>query len=135
MAWLVLGALGASWRVFAGLCAIPSGLAFVLTLVLLPESPRFYASKGDVGKAKEVLCSIAKRCGAPPPKNVILSRHDSVRPEPFMKLFHPNIRWTTILLMVVWFSLSFGWYGLILWIPSLFKKVCSCVLLVRCSCA
>lgn len=36
--------------------------------------------------------------------------------------FHPALRRTSVLLMVVWFSLSFGWYGLILWIPTLFKE-------------
>lgn len=36
-------------------------------------------------------------------------------------LFHPSLKRTTVLLTVSWFTLSFGWYGLILWIPTLFK--------------
>lgn len=41
----MLGRMGLSWRVFAGLAATPAALAFILTFVALPESPRFYANK------------------------------------------------------------------------------------------
>ncbi|KAL6070224.1 Synaptic vesicle glycoprotein 2A [Balamuthia mandrillaris] len=47
----------------------------------------------------------------------ILARSQSI-----MQLFHPSIARTTVLQMIIWFTLSFGWYGLILWIPSLFEK-------------
>lgn len=36
-------------------------------------------------------------------------------------LFLPSLRRSTILLALVWFGLSFGWYGLNVWIPTLFK--------------
>ncbi|KAJ9440384.1 Organic cation/carnitine transporter 7 [Diplonema papillatum] len=35
-------------------------------------------------------------------------------------LFAPKHKRTTLLLLVAWFALSFGWYGIILWIPKLF---------------
>jgi len=37
-------------------------------------------------------------------------------------LFLPSLRRTTILLCATWFGLSFGWYGLNVWLPSLFKE-------------
>lgn len=36
--------------------------------------------------------------------------------------FDPSLRRTSVLLLIVWFALSFGWYGLTLWIPSLFNE-------------
>eukprot|EP00499_Haloplacidia_sp_CaronLabIsolate_P014035 CAMPEP_0196770934 /NCGR_PEP_ID=MMETSP1104-20130614/1417_1 /TAXON_ID=33652 /ORGANISM="Cafeteria sp., Strain Caron Lab Isolate" /LENGTH=558 /DNA_ID=CAMNT_0042141049 /DNA_START=43 /DNA_END=1719 /DNA_ORIENTATION=+ len=41
--------------------------------------------------------------------------------EAFRALFEPNLRRTTALLMGVWFTLSFASYGLLVWIPTLFK--------------
>lgn len=39
-----------------------------------------------------------------------------------LRLFwSPQLRKTSGLLSSVWFCLSFGWYGLLLWIPTLFK--------------
>lgn len=39
------------------------------------------------------------------------------------KLFEPNLRRTTFALTLVWFSLSFGSYGLMTWINIIFEKV------------
>ncbi len=39
---------------------------------------------------------------------------------PVRDFFSPPHARTSWLLMIVWFCLSFGWYGLILWIPTLF---------------
>ena len=37
-------------------------------------------------------------------------------------LLRPPLRRTTLLLMGVWAAINFGWYGLLLWLPSLFDK-------------
>lgn len=42
---------------------------------------------------------------------------------PLLDLFHPAIVRTTTLLVVVWWALNFGWFGLTLWLPTLFTKV------------
>lgn len=34
----------------------------------------------------------------------------------------PQLRRSSICLSIIWFCLSFGWYGLSLWIPSIFKE-------------
>jgi hypothetical protein len=38
-------------------------------------------------------------------------------------VFHPTLLRTTVLLVVTWATLSFGWYGLNIWIPTLLDKV------------
>lgn len=42
---------------------------------------------------------------------------------PLYDLLHPSIARTTVLLTVIWWALNFGWYGLTLWLPTLFSKV------------
>jgi VNT family MFS transporter (synaptic vesicle glycoprotein 2) len=39
------------------------------------------------------------------------------------ELFSPSLRLLTVLLMIIWFTLSFGSYGLAVWMPTLFNKV------------
>lgn len=39
---------------------------------------------------------------------------------PLRALLGSPLRRSTLLLSVIWFALSFGWYGLILWVPTLF---------------
>jgi len=45
---------------------------------------------------------------------------------PFFNLFHPSVLRTTVFLIIIWWALNFGWYGLTLWLPTLFDKVPSC---------
>ncbi|KNC48400.1 major facilitator superfamily transporter [Thecamonas trahens ATCC 50062] len=142
LAWILLGAIGASWRVFAAACAGPAALAFVLTLVLLPETPRFLVAKGRYAAAASVLNRMARRSGhttpllgasgaelAPNgPSNIqagsvpagSLDEPARETTPSAWRLLDPALRRTTISLAIVWFGLSFGWYGLILWIPTLF---------------
>ncbi|XP_045805218.1 monosaccharide-sensing protein 2 isoform X3 [Trifolium pratense] len=44
-----------SWRLMLGILSIPSLIYFALTLLLLPESPRWLVSKGRMLEAKQVL--------------------------------------------------------------------------------
>eukprot|EP01097_Dermamoeba_algensis_P002257 TRINITY_DN1900_c0_g2_i1.p1 TRINITY_DN1900_c0_g2~~TRINITY_DN1900_c0_g2_i1.p1 ORF type:complete len:613 (-),score=96.30 TRINITY_DN1900_c0_g2_i1:737-2575(-) len=37
-------------------------------------------------------------------------------------LFHPDLLRVTVLLCLVWFTLNFGWYGLVSWTPTLFHN-------------
>jgi hypothetical protein len=46
---------------------------------------------------------------------------------PLYDLLHPSIIRTTVLLTVIWWALNFGWYGLTLWLPTLFSKVGSII--------
>lgn len=80
--------------------------------------------QGRIADSKRVLEMIAAQNGKElSGRRLVLSASNLMKPEPVSKLFHPRIRRTSVLLMISWFTLSFGWYGLILWIPSLFNKV------------
>jgi len=59
-AWLIIGILGQSWRIFAAVCATPALLACLLIWFVLPESPRYLWLSGRVREAEDVLILIAK---------------------------------------------------------------------------
>ncbi|XP_020237695.1 monosaccharide-sensing protein 2 [Cajanus cajan] len=50
-----------SWRIMLGVLSIPSLIYFALTLLFLPESPRWLVSKGRMLEAKKVLQSLRGR--------------------------------------------------------------------------
>eukprot|EP01044_Picomonas_judraskeda_P009600 COSAG03_NODE_1176_length_4644_cov_11.533333_5_plen_153_part_00 len=56
----------APWRVFAALCALPSGVTFMLVWALVPESPRFLMVRGKHAQALRVLNAGAAKHGRPP---------------------------------------------------------------------
>ncbi|XP_047311453.1 monosaccharide-sensing protein 2-like [Impatiens glandulifera] len=52
--WMSLGE-SPSWRLMLGVLSVPSLVYFVLTILFLPESPRWLVSKGKMIEAKHVL--------------------------------------------------------------------------------
>uniref|UniRef100_A0A8C7M0J5 Synaptic vesicle glycoprotein 2C n=1 Tax=Oncorhynchus mykiss TaxID=8022 RepID=A0A8C7M0J5_ONCMY len=115
MAWLIIPHYGwsfsmgsayqfHSWRVFVVVCALPCVCA-VVALTFMPESPRFFLEMGKHDEAWMVLKQI----------------HDTnmrARGEP-EKVFTVSIyTYNTIKLAFVWFTLSFGYYGLSVWFPD-----------------
>ncbi|XP_077993582.1 synaptic vesicle glycoprotein 2B-like [Glandiceps talaboti] len=137
-----------SWRIFVALCTIPS-FTSAFVFVLLPESPKFLLENGKETEALNVLRRMficnnrSKKKSDYPVKELQSSsysrRHqnDGVREQWFTKfkgssytMFHstfqlfmpPHVR-PTLCLIVIYFTLSFGYYGLWLWFPELFAKV------------
>ena len=52
MGWLVISRGG--WRLFIGLTSIPAWMCTLLTVLLLPESPRFLLVHGRATEAAQV---------------------------------------------------------------------------------
>jgi MFS family permease len=135
---------GGSWRVFAVVCAIPSLVGWMLVYKHVPESPRFLALNGQHGRAVVVAQELADRLGYRGPEWTVDEarehfppRHDTTSGRRgglllnscrelgigAASLYVPTLRQTTCSLQVVWFSLSFGSYGLYTWINKLFVAV------------
>lgn len=137
--WMLLGH-GIGWRWFAASCALPSALGAVMVLSDVPESPRFLALEGDTDRATEVanqLASAMDFAGSPlmrdevlhhyPPSEETHLRAARSTLQEFVyateQLYTSDLRPTTLALQTVWFSLSFGSYGLLTWINTLFEAV------------
>jgi len=144
-AWWWLGVLDAGyWRLFAALCAIPSGLGWFLVWKKVPESPRFLLLQGSHHRALAVVEDLSTRLqyagrswtleearlhspqevsrNSYPEEGVIRNVMNDFFTSAF-QLYIPGLVKITLPLQLVWFSLSFGSYGLYTWINKLFVAV------------
>lgn len=144
---------GISWRPFAVVCSLPAAVALVLTLTVLPESPRFLVNKKRFDEAAAVLTHMS---GIPVDSvsltnvkgrafstdnnalersslaGLLDSKDDSNSSAPptsqedstgIMVLFNKKLLPSTLVYMFIWFTLSFGSYGISTWITVLFEDV------------
>ncbi|KAK3780376.1 hypothetical protein RRG08_061997 [Elysia crispata] len=139
-----------SWRVFVALCTIPS-LTSAAMFVLMPESPKFLLRAGKEEDAIIVLRQVHSTNGCRTPFKVealALSEkgisaeyktldNQSGRSssccdvtgtftklvESTKELFRKRLRRTTSVLLIINFTLAFGYYGLFLWFPELFSRI------------
>lgn len=146
-AWIMLGddAHGnrfmpyTNWRWFAAVCSLPALSAFLLTYFFLPESPRFLIGQMKFDEAAIVLNRLSSlQTYSAELKNAFLksivsdeviyeeteieieSTKSSIIPVIFSDKKFFKI---TITLMVIWFTLSFGSYGISTWINTLFEDI------------
>jgi len=125
VAWVVFAYLGASgrvlgvadWRVFFATGVVPLVLVFVV-YAYLPRSPYFLAQAGAGEAAADELAAIASfnddDAGALPER---LSVADSPSVG-FRRLFHVDLRGTTVLLASLWFGVNLAYYGIFTWLPT-----------------
>jgi MFS transporter, putative metabolite:H+ symporter len=118
LAWLVVPHMG--WRWLLAISAIPGVIIFFIRRDI-PESPRYLMVSGQPEKAQAVLVKVAQVNG-----RTLSGR--TIRPMPktaqakVSDLWKPSMRRTTLLLWVIWFTISLGYYGVFTWLPSFFKS-------------
>jgi len=119
IAWAVVPQLPESgWRWIFAINALP-GLLGIWVRLFVPESPRFLLVRGDREGAKRVLLRVAAING------VRLELGDLRLPEAGARnttaaLFSPALLGRTLLFAVLWFGLSFGYYGVFTWLRPIF---------------
>lgn len=118
-AWLIVPRLG--WRALFAVSALPGLLLFAVRS-FVPESPRYLAVSGRGEEALKVIEAVARRNG----KELKLDTSgaeeaaDAGREtkSKVLDLFSRDLWKTTILLWIIWFFISIGYYGIFTWIPS-----------------
>ncbi|KAK2172293.1 hypothetical protein NP493_973g01033 [Ridgeia piscesae] len=132
-----------SWRIYLALCILPS-LSSALLFILMPESPKFLMQKGKEQQAMEVFqrmyrgnkprhssfhvnrLEIGMHSAKPVPGSKSCCRRIESFTNLFLRstaqLFQPPIRKVTLVMISIFFTLSFGYYGLWMWFPELFKR-------------
>ncbi|XP_034031856.1 synaptic vesicle glycoprotein 2C [Thalassophryne amazonica] len=137
-----------SWRVFVILCSIPSLTSALLFKLLMPESPKFLM---EIGKEKEAihvfhvmfkintmgqnktfpeigLCTNSKQQGSLK-DGMQCSRCQQIISIfylgflPIIKLFNGPLKSRSIVLLIIFYCISFGYYGLWMWFPELFDRI------------
>jgi putative MFS transporter len=115
--------LGWQWMFIIG--AVPALLVFPMRMVL-PESPRWLASKGRFGEADHALRRIESACQAegkalpPIPTNLPPVVAAKTR---FADLFNATYLRRTLTIWALWVCTYLIVYGLATWAPSLFRTV------------
>ncbi|XP_029289366.1 synaptic vesicle glycoprotein 2B [Cottoperca gobio] len=138
-----------SWRLFVVLCSVPSLTSALLFRLLMPESPKFLMEAGRekealrvfqvmfqlnmCGKGKSLpefrLCTSSKKREQQEERRTRGSCTESLACilrealMPIRQMFNGSLRCRSIALLVVFYCISFGYYGLWMWFPELFKRI------------
>lgn len=146
LAWLVIPYTWTrfeSWRVFVLLCSVPSLSSAVIFKTLMPESPKFLMEAGQESKAAhvfELMFKLNSRGKGKEKKFALCSSSaDGSRPVnlkneslltvykkallPVKEMFRDVLRTRSTALLIVFYCISFGYYGLQMWFPELFKRM------------
>jgi MFS transporter, putative metabolite:H+ symporter len=113
------------WQTMFILGALPAFLALILRRVL-PESPRWLASRGRQVEAESAIRQIERETEKatgqtlPPPKPVISTLD---KPASLSDLFGPTYLRRTLVVWVIWFSAYFVNYGLTIWLPTVYRTM------------
>jgi len=113
------------WQTMFILGALPAILALFLRRVL-PESPRWLASRGRQVEAEAAIRQIERETERatgqtlPPPKPVISTLD---KPASLSDLFGPTYLRRTLVVWVIWFSAYFVNYGLTIWLPTVYRTM------------
>lgn len=110
---LIMPTLG--WRYLLMLSAAPA-LLLILASPLIPESPRYYLSRGKLAEAEASLKHAADRCGValPPGKLAASSESQPAVAGKVSDLFTREMRRLTLSQWGLWFAAAFTYYGSVL---------------------
>ena len=107
-----------AWRWIFAINALPGIVGFWARL-WIPESPRFLLLQGREAEARGVLERVAEINGKQLSLSTLKATERS-QGNTTASLFKPPLLRRTLLLSVLWFGLSFGYYGVFTWLRPIF---------------
>uniref|UniRef100_A0A3P8SLQ4 Synaptic vesicle glycoprotein 2 n=1 Tax=Amphiprion percula TaxID=161767 RepID=A0A3P8SLQ4_AMPPE len=138
-----------SWRLFVVLCSVPSITSALLFKLLMPESPKFLMEAGREKEAIQVfrlmfklnmtgkektfpdfgLKTSSKQRGKLEETRISGSCRERIASilkkglRPIKQMFRSPLKSRSIALLIIFYCISFGYYGLWMWFPELFARV------------
>ncbi|AHF05678.1 MFS transporter [Desulfitobacterium metallireducens] len=119
VAYLLIPVYG--WRVAFWVGALPALFAAYLRRAV-PESPRYLESVGKFDEADALIRKMENQAGiTAKQKDSPLNQQIHVNNErvSFLDFWSRKYIKNTILLWLIWFGINFGYYGFVLWTPTL----------------
>jgi len=119
VAYLMIPVYG--WRAAFWVGALPALFAAYLRRAV-PESPRYLESVGREKEADELVSIMEKQAGVDYESEAAVTQDmkqgNKVRVA-FWELWSKKYFRTTFVLWIIWFGINFGYYGFVLWTPTL----------------
>ncbi len=119
VAYLLIPVYG--WRMAFWVGALPALFAAYLRSAV-PESPRYLEAVGKIEEADALVSLMEKQAGITGKTGHNFTeaqkRVTKVRVS-FLELWSKKYIRSTVVLWVIWFGINFGYYGFVLWTPSL----------------
>ena len=131
-----------SWRIFLIICSFPSIIGAALVYYNVPESPRFLLRTGRSYESAQITNKLAQKIGyhCPFPLTPSELSHNldelsytenetsrnfiaGIRGVLSLYNFDIKVCQTTLVAQSIWFTISFGSYGLITWINAIFRQL------------
>lgn len=114
------------WRALFVAGAVPALLVFVVRFII-PESPRYLIDKGREAEATKTVEWMEKKCNVAPPAaaEVVIPNETAATQEhkgSIRDLFSKKYGFRTFLTSTIWFCHCLPYYGILLWLPTLFVK-------------
>jgi MFS transporter, putative metabolite:H+ symporter len=108
------------WRIGFFLGGIPALYAAYIRKGI-PESPRYLDQKGCYEEADEIVSKMEQQAGLKHDKAVEASQRSEEKmwSFTFADLWSKAYLRRTLVLWVLWFGINFGYYGFVLWTPTL----------------
>ncbi len=119
VAYLLIPAFG--WRIAFIVGGVPALFAAVLRKAV-PESPRYLEAVGKTAQADELVRKMEAEAGITENEPVQRTKGTSELSKikvPFLALWSKKYIRSTIVLWIIWFGINFGYYGFVLWTPTL----------------
>ncbi|MZQ74947.1 MAG: MFS transporter [Peptoclostridium sp.] len=119
VAYLMIPVYG--WRTAFWVGALPALFAAYFRKIV-PESPRYLEMAGRIKEADQLVGIMEKQAGIsyePGMATSENSKHQVNGRVTFGDLWSKKYVRSTVVLWVIWFGINFGYYGFVLWTPSL----------------
>lgn len=120
VAYLLIPVYG--WRIAFLIGGLPALFAAYLRK-MVPESPRYLELSGKVEEANQLVNIMEQQAGvAGQTANIDITevqKQGTKTKIPFLELWSRKYVRSTVVLWVIWFGINFGYYGFVLWTPTL----------------
>ena len=120
LAWFIIPRFPTvGWRYLLAASAIP-GLLVLWIRRSIPESPRYLLVQGREEESRRVLEHVAAENGAHVRIGQLIAEPQQ-KQVPLRIIFHRPLLNQTLMMMLIWFMISIGYYGLFTWLPGIFR--------------
>ncbi|KZL91038.1 putative niacin/nicotinamide transporter NaiP [Clostridium magnum DSM 2767] len=118
IAYLLIPIYG--WRIGFFLGGIPALYAAYMRKNI-PESPRYLEQKGRLQEADEIVSIMEQQAGIAGKKSRLINHPEEKKKSiiTILDLLAPSYIRRTFVLWVLWLGINFGYYGFVLWTPTL----------------